>query len=160
MILHLSGDVDYEMFNNLTKSFNMLKDEERLYIYFTCPQGGMTDVGEALVDFVNKNKDSIDIFFYGELFSTGMIIFLATDCQKEILKDTRGMYHFAWQEININQTGKPTEDYDIFSMKEMKRSKAQTIEFLKNTKLSDKELTLIKKGKDVYFSYDRMRELI
>ncbi len=45
-------------------------------------------------------------------------------------------------------------------MKEMKKSKDISINFLKTTKLSEIEISKIKKGKDVYFSYDRMLEII
>jgi len=160
MILHLSGDVDYEMFDELVKAFNSLIVGDSLHIYFTCPMGGNADVNEAIIDFINKNKDHIGMTFYGELFSSGMIIFLSVKCNKCILPFTRGMYHFSWQEMNISETGKPSSEYDIFSMKEMKKSKDKSINFLKTTKLSEKEINLIKKGKDVYFSYERMLELI
>lgn len=160
MILHLSGEVDYEMFNNLVKGFNSLIKDDNLHIYFTSPIGGNADVSEAIVDFINKNKLHIGMTFYGELFSSGMVIFLATECQKAILPFTRGMYHFSWQEMSISETGKPSTEYDIFSMKEMRKSKDKSIAFLKKTKLSEKEIASIRKGKDVYFSHERMIELI
>ncbi len=160
MIVHLSGDVDYSMLDKLVKEFNCLTKADNLHIYFTCPQGGLTDVGIAMIDFINKNSDYIGMSFYGELFSAGMSVFLAVTCSKKVLPDTRGMYHFSWQEMSINEAGKPSGEYDIFSMKEMKKAKDKTIEFLKNTKLNDKEISLIKKGKDVYFSHERMKELI
>lgn len=160
MIIQLSGDADYSMLEKVIVALNGLTKEDNLHIYFTCPMGGLSDVNVALIDFINKNKDRIGMTFYGELFSSGMVVFLSVQCQKSILKDTRGMYHFAWQEMTINETGKPSGEYDIFSMKEMRRSKERTIEFLKTTKLTDKEINTIKRGKDVYFSYDRMLELI
>ncbi len=160
MILHLSGDVDYEMLDKLVKSFNNLTTTDKLHIYFSCPQGGLSDVSTAIVDFINKNKDYIGMTFYGELFSAGMVIFLSVQCEKKILPDTRGMYHLGWQEMSISDTGKPTSQYDLFSMREMKKSKEKTVTFLKTTKLSEKEINSIKRGKDVYFSHERMLEII
>lgn len=160
MIVHLSGDVDYEMFDNLVKGFNSLTKDDKFHIYFTCPNGGNADVNEAIIDFINKNKEYIGMTFYGELFSSGMVIFLSVQCQKSILPFTRGMYHFAWQEMGISENGKPSTQYDNFSMKEMKKSKDISLAFLKNTKLSEKEIATIKRGKDVYFSHERMLQLI
>ena len=160
MILHLAGEVDYKMMDLLVKTFTFLEKGNNLHIYFTCPDGGSSDVGIAIIDFINKNKETIDITFYGELFSCGMVIFLGTECNKKILMDTRGMYHFSWQEMTISEGGKPTSEYDIFSMSEMKKSKGKTIDFLKTTKLNEKEISSIKKGKDIYFSHTRMLELI
>ncbi len=160
MTLHLSGEVNYAMLDNLVKAYNSLKEDEKLYIYLTSPEGGLVDVAEAIVDFINLDKETIAITFYGEVFSSGMHIFLKTECPKLILRDTRGMYHFSWQEMTISEGGKPTGAYDMFSLKEMKRAKNETIAYLKTTKLLDKEINAIKKGQDVYFSYARMLELI
>lgn len=160
MILHLSGDVNPEMFNSLVRGINDLRKDDNLHIYFTS-QGGLTDVAEAIIDLVNKNQEYIGMTFYGEIFSSGMLIFLQTQCQKWLLKDARGMYHFAWQELIIGEGGKPLDDYDIFCMKEMKRSKERTLNYLKTyTTLTDKEIAKVRAGKDVYFNYDRMLELI
>ena len=160
MIINLSDDVNDAMLTPLLKAITDLKTDEKLTIYFTCPDGGFTDAAMAIIDIINSNKEVINMIYYGELFSSGMIIFLGTKCNKKILRDTRGMYHFAWQQMSINETGKPSGEYDIFSMKEMKKSKIRTLEFLSTTKLSQKEIAQIKLGKDVYFSYDRMLELI
>lgn len=160
MILHLAGEVDYNMMDTLIKAFTSLTMGDSLHIYFTCPEGGLSDVAVALIDFINKNKEVIGITFYGELFSCGMVIFLSTQCDKWVLNDTRGMYHFAWQEMNISEGGKPSSAYDIFSMSEMKKCKEKTIDFLKTTKLNEKEISNIKKGRDTYFTHVRMLELL
>jgi len=158
MILNLSGEVGYEMLNALIKAYNDIKEEE-LHIYFSSPEGGLTDVAEAIIDFINS-RNKISLTFYGEVFSAGMVILLKTTCPKKILPDTRGMFHFSWQELTISEGGKPNGAYDIFSMKEMKESKIRTIEYLKNTKMTEKDLKGIKNGKDIFFSYSRMQELI
>lgn len=160
MILNLSGEVNYNMLDSLIKSINTLTVGDILHIYFTCPDGGMTDVSEALITIINLHKEVIVINFFGEIFSSGMVIFLKTTCKKTLLPDTRGMYHFSWQTVNIAEGGKPTDPYDIFSLKEMKESKKRSVEYLSNTKLNDKEIKAIKQGKDVYFTYQRLTELI
>lgn len=158
MIINLSGEVGYGMFNELIKAVSGLK--ENLHIYFTTADGGQTDVAEGMVDLINKNKDMIEICFYGEVFSAGMMIFLKTECRKCVLPDTTGMYHYAWQEVTITEGGKPSAAYDIFCMKEMKKAKLRTIEYLKTTKLTEKEIKYVKTGKDLYLSHERMLELI
>jgi len=159
MVLNLSGEVDYEMLNKLILAFNTLKEAEELCIYFSS-SGGLVDVAEAIIDFINTNKERISITFYGEIFSSGMNIFLKTSCRKKILPDTRGMFHFSWQEVTISEGGKPNSSYDIFSLKEMKASKNRTIAYLKTTKLTETEINSIKKGRDIYFSHTRMEEII
>ena len=157
MIINLSGDVDYEMFEKLIKAIEQGKE---LDIYFTASTGGQTDAAEAIIDLVNKNLERIHIIFYGEVFSAGMMIFLKTKCKKSILPDTTGMYHYSWQQVAISEGGKPSDSYDIFTMKEMKKSKLRTLEYLKTTKLTEKEIKQVKSSKDLYISYERMLELI
>jgi len=159
MILNLSEEVNYDMFNILIKAYNSRKEDERIYIYFSST-GGFVDVAEAIIDFINKDPDVFDIIFYGEVFSSGMYILLKTTCHKSILNDTRGMFHYSFQEMNISEGGKPSSDYDIFTLKEMKASKLGKINYLKTTPLSEREIACIKRGKDVYFSYQRLSEII
>lgn len=159
MILHLSGELDYKMFDALVKAINESK-EEILDIYFTCPEGGIADVTQAIVDVINKYKTRINMIFYGENFSAGMYVLLKTECSKKLLPDTRGMYHFSWQIMSITEGGLPSGEYDIFSMKEMKKAKQRSIEFLQTTKFNEKEINLIKRGRDLYISHERLLELI
>lgn len=160
MLLQLSGEVNYAMLDSLVKTLNEAKKRnEKLTIYFSS-EGGLSDVAEAIIEIVNKESERILMIFYGEVFSSGMVILLRVQCEKAILKDTRGMFHFAWQSVMINETGKPTDGYDKFSVAEMKRSKEVTLNFLKTTRLTQSEIVKIKKGEDVYFSYTRLLELI
>ena len=160
MILNICGEVNYEMFTSLTKAYTSLVKGDILYIYFSSPEGGSTDAAEAVIDIINTNKELTSLIFYGENYSSGMHIFLKTICSKRILRDTRGMYHFSWQEMIISEGGKPSSDYDKFSLKEMKNSLIKTIAYLKTTKLTEKEIKIISKSKEMYFTYDRMLELI
>src|SRR5688572_14057354 len=149
MIVNLSGIVDNEMFTTLVKSFNDLKVNDNLHVYLTT-EGGDADTAEAIIDLINKNKDYIGITFYGEIFSAGMHIFLKSQCQRYLLPDTRGMYHFSYQKLQIAEGGNGLDIYDRFCIQEMKDSKSRTIEYLKSTPLTEKEITGIKKGRDVY----------
>lgn len=160
MLINLSGDVDYEMLNQLIKAINTLKQEETLNIYFTASSGGQVDVAEAIIDLVNENNDRVKITFYGEVFSAGMMIFFKSKCTKKLLPDTTGMYHYSWQAVNISEGGKATDAYDIFALKEMKKSKLRTLQYLTTTKLTEKEIKQIKLGKDLYISHERMLELL
>lgn len=159
MIINLQGPVDNEMLNNLIKAFNELK-EDILHVYLNT-EGGRADTSEAIIDLINNNKERFKISFYGNVFSAGMYIFFRSLCEREILPDTIGMYHYAWQEVTIAEGGKPWSAYDAICMKEMKISKAKTLEYIKNhTSITSKEINDIKKGKDVYFSYERMKQLL
>lgn len=158
MIVTIEGNVGPKMLSKITNALSDITKGDNLVLYFSS-EGGCADTSTAIVDVINKNKDIVSLIFYGQLFSAGMQIFLFTECYKEILEGTRGMYHFAWQSMMISEHGRPTSDYDLFSMREMKETKDENINKLKN-KLTAKEIQSISKGKDVYFSYKRMKELL
>jgi len=160
MTVNISGKVEFEMLSDLLKAFNSTPKEETLHIYFCSPDGGDTDVAEAIINFINKNKDRIEITFYGANYSSGMVIFLKTQCVKYILPDTRGMYHFCYQQLDISEGGHPSSAHGKFSIQEMKNAKTITINYLKTLSLTKKEMRDISNGKDVYFSYSRMKDLI
>ncbi len=160
MILNLNADVDHKMLDSLIKALNDLKEGDNIHVYFNSPEGGYVSVSEAIIDIINNCKDRFIVSFYGENFSAGMEIMLRLQCKKALLPQTTGMYHLGWQEMAISEGGKPHNAYDIFSMKEMKASRERSIEYLRTTKLSPKEISDIKKGKDVYFSNKRLLELI
>lgn len=156
MILNLSGEMNNEMFNTLVGGLNDADGYLSIYLSST---GGETDIALAMVDLINRYAKAIDITFYGEVYSAGMFVFLKVNCKKNLLEDARGMFHFAYQDITINEGGKPSDPEDIFLMKEMKKVRARTLDYLKSTKLNEKEFNSIKKGNDVFFSYERMLEL-
>lgn len=158
MTINLSGEVESKMLDTLVNAITNAKTK-LVKVYISSP-GGETGTAEAIIDLINLHKDKIEVIFYGEVFSAGMIILLALKCPKRILKNTIGMYHFAWQSLDIAEGGKPTDAYSVFSIKELRKAKAQVLAYLKTTPLTDKEIRLIKNGKDAYFSYDRMLEII
>lgn len=162
MTINLSGDVDNFMFAKLLRAYSQIENvgTEKLILYISTPEGGDTDAAEAIVHFINSHSDRIETIFYGQVFSAGMWMFLRLKCINNILPDTVGMYHFAWQDLKITEGGQGVEGFDKFSMKEMKKQKARTIEFLKTTSLTDSEVNAIKKGKDVYLSNERMLQIL
>jgi ATP-dependent protease ClpP protease subunit len=160
MIISLSGEVNKDMLEDLVDAYSdRKKEDEKLVAYFTS-EGGDMDAMEAMIDFVNNHKDLVELVFYGEVFSAGMAFFLESSCPKRILPETRGMFHFCMQELTITEGGRPSAGYDAFSAKEMKKAKLRTMESIKGKGLTDKEIREINKGKDVYFSYERMLELL
>lgn len=159
MTINISGEVNDSMVNRLIDSFNQLKDDS-LTIYFTCGEGGYTDYGEAVIHFINSNANKIRMIFYGENYSCGMIIFLRVKCEKSVLPDTVGMFHLPYLNVSVSMGGIAREAQDKFHVRESVKAAKPIIDLLKKTGLKKKEITKIEQGKDVYFSYNRMSELV
>lgn len=160
MIIHLEGEVNSVMFDKLSYLFSKTKGSELIKIYLSSDVGGYTATAEAIVDLINSNSQRITLIAYGAIYSAGFIIFFKSSCKRVLLKDTTGMAHFSYQPIDINETGNPSSSYDKFAKQEMKKSKTHTLNFLTELGLDKQELNIIKKGDELYMSYDRLKELL
>jgi ATP-dependent protease ClpP protease subunit len=159
MITHLYSDITPEALNELINAINSLESKDFLNVYFTCPRGGDFDVARAMIDLINRNKDKIVLYCYGSLVSSGMYIYLWSECQKVILPDTRGMIHLPRMKVEIIASNTRSNSMDDFATKELDMSIDRIIDSLKGLGLTKKELKEIEEGKDVYFSYERILKI-
>lgn len=159
MTITLSGEIESDMLKILTKSISDLSNGEKLTIYFSS-RGGYVGVAEAMINIVNSHKDHIEMIFYGEILSAGMMIFLRTTCKRSLVKEVVGMYHFAWQSLDVSEGGNGSDEYSKFYLKWMKEQKSKTLEYIQTLPFTEKEIAEIRKGKDVYFSTERMDEIL
>ena len=158
MTLNICGELDCETLDILFEDFNKLKPDEKVIIYFTSPSG-FVSTSKALLDFINNNKEIISLIVYGEIYSAGFDIVMKAECNKKLLSNTIGMIHFAYTKIDMDESGKPKTDYDKFYLAEMKKTKTETIEYLRTLGLNKQELEKVNKGKDVFLSYERLAVL-
>lgn len=154
----LTGEVSDIMFEKLLNAFEKLKEGNTLKIYLNS-EGGSVYEQDAIVDFININKERVRLIGYGQLFSAAFNIFFKVECPRELIVDTIGMAHFCWTTVEIDQSGKPADDFNKFQAKEMKRTQDETVQFLKKVGLSTTEVNKIIKGKDIWISYPRMLQL-
>ncbi len=159
MIIDINEDITKEVTNKIIIALNSLKKGEKLFIYLSS-DGGSVEVAEAIIDIVNNNSDIIEIVGYGQLISAAFNLFFRVQCYKTLLHGTFGMCHSSYTSININESGNPNTMEDSISKKFIKVQRDYTISFCRNLGMTDKEINAIKRGKDVYFQYDRMQELL
>ena len=158
MIVSLDGDVEINMFNKLIDSYNENTDDQ-LHIYLNS-RGGDVSIGFAIIDFINERKDNIEIIGYGELLSMVFHIFFETTCKKRLIRNTIGMTHLSSCSYNLNSNKNMIDSSDKIYYANMKESDEEAFPFLENLSLNKNELKSIKNGKDVYFNYKRMQELL
>lgn len=160
MILYLNGEVGPEMSAALAQYLNTLKEGEHLDIYFMSEGGYLNDTF-VILDMINRNSSKITLRAFGEIASAGFIIFFAATCPKFIMNYTIGMAHYASMFVPSNQAGEvPDDGYATFAYTQLLTSKDEFIAFYKSTGMNKKEMDLLKKGKDVMFSTERLNELL
>jgi len=161
MVLTLNGEINHNMLNRLANYVNLAqKDNVKLNIYLDS-SGGEVSVYSAMADIINNNYENIHLVGYGQLMSAAFYLFFDVKCTKELLPFTTGMTHYSSVDVTINTTGSPVKNgADDLIVKEMKISKTDLVSFHKDIGLNSKEIKQFTQGKDVYFSYKRMKELL
>lgn len=158
-ILTLNGEFTDALLDKFIENYNKIDKDSPIKIYLSS-NGGIISIGTILLDIINNNKENITLVAGGEIMSAAFDLFFFSECKKELLKDTTGMAHYGWTIMSVNENGKPTEDFEKFLLKEMKDNKASNIDKYKELGLTIAELNKIKIGKNCYFNYTRLKELL
>lgn len=159
MILNINESISNAVTDKIINSLNQLKPGEKLFIYL-CTEGGDVEVAESIVHIINNNVDIIEMVGYGKLYSAGFNIFFRCLCHKIILHGTVGMCHYSYIAVNLNENGTVSDKADRMNKMWLKNQRQYTIEFCKNLNMTEKEITEIKKGGDVYFLFNRMQDFL
>jgi ATP-dependent protease ClpP protease subunit len=123
--------------------------------------GGEADFAYVLIDFINLNKDKIDLKLYGNIFSAGSWIAKNCKCKKEFLPEIKLMIHTA----NINDgTFKDINKKHNSSTWAVSESNQKTnLEFINNIKeyLLPEEINLYNNDEDVYIiDQERIKKIL
>lgn len=165
MTLHINQQIDKELLEVLVNAYNKLEytscnEKEHLIIYFSSP-GGENSSTSALIHLINTYKDITTLFAYNEISSNGFRLFYEVECYKEIIDDTFGMYHLSSHPgVHVYEGGTmKNNEYSHFV-----NNTLNNYNYLDNVnslvKFTKEELKNIKDNRDVYFSTERLREML
>jgi len=158
-ILNIVGDIDEDMIYCFTEDYNKLKLDQPVTIYLNTG-GGDTSIGDAIIDIINTSPFDITLVAAGYIYSAGFDIFFSSNCKKRILPGTLGMIHFSYAMVDINENGQTSTPHAKFLISEMKNSKANTVERLRELGLTPTELKKVNSNADCFFTTQRLNELL
>lgn len=160
MIILLKGEVEPEMAQQLVYALNNLQKEEKLDVYLSS-SGGSVFVAELILDLVNRHKDKITLYGYGDISSSAFDLFFLSECEKILVGNPVGMYHQSTVEIRVNEHKTPQTNYDKMRLRlEADVYRKITTDTCKLTGMTSKETKEINRGLDVYFTPIRMKEML
>lgn len=157
-VLYINGAI-HDIADNFFTEFNKVPDKSKMLIYISSDGGGHSNM-LAIIDLINRNAERIELIAAGAIYSAAFNIFFRCRCKRTILEQTNGMAHYVQERYLIDQTGNGISDYDRFALKDLKRSKKAEIEIFKQIGLNARELKTIDIGKECYFTYERLKELL
>lgn len=158
------NEVNQETVYSLIEAMdNFLADNQRddveVNIYFSTP-GGYMYTGEILIDYLNNYPLELTLTLTNECCSCGIFIAGKTSRNLKILPHTWGMIHMPSIPLGTREqkvSGTTDYFYKTIYVPEMKK---QTLKFYEELGLTDKELKIIKEGKDFYLSNEKLSSIL
>ena len=151
-------DIDADFFKELAELLS-IKDESHT-IYFSS-NGGDLWLVEPIIKMINDNKERLEIIGVREISSSALSIFLGVKCKKSITKNTFAIWHKPSFSFDLDDKNKPRNDFYKFKNKYIVEGFSKEFELeYKDWGLKKSEIKKYKKGEDVYFGYERFKELI
>lgn len=159
MIVKLEGTISPELVDILIQAENDCPPEDSLHVYLNT-NGGSEDDMNAIINIINESEKIEVVFCFSSVFSAGFVI--AMTCLKpvEFLDSCLGMFHKGtfyggmWtDELKVHR--------DVKSVMKLhsKNAKMLTEKMIALGIFTKKEEEKLRKGKDVYFNTDRLRQM-
>ena len=160
MIFLITKSINDELLDEFIRFVNSLNETQSFDIYISCPGGKVASM-EAILNIIDQNKYRVRLYAYGEIASSAFELFFKSSSEKHLLPGCIGMYHRGYASINIDERGTPTYKSDESQLAFLKKYCNDTTEkLISEIGLNDKEIKSIRKGDDVWFQPDRMKEIL
>ncbi len=156
------GEINPETVNNCIEkidSFGLDLEKDELH-FFINSQGG--DIGSASVlsMYLSNKYKILTIIATGMIASSAFdIVFGTSSKDKVIAHGAIGLVHIVSAEI-CDRSTKDISSYEYFLKKNMEKESLEYCEWLDKIGLTPNEVAKVQTGKDLYLSYERLRELL
>lgn len=162
-IFIIDSSINAQVLNDFSIIYNKYLNGEISYIHiYLCSDGGKTCYTDALLDMINQMGMDVCITAFGTIASSAFNLFYRATCPCRLLPLTVGMIHQSYVETYINELGQvkdPSMNNSFFKSYRKDYLDA-TIQLGEYLEFSKSETLLLRKGKDTWFSPNRMLELL
>lgn len=154
---YFDSEITVESTTELMNFINQNEGDLRIYLRSS---GGINSGRDALIDIFNSNKDRIELYAIGLIYSSGFTLFYSFKGKKIIMPCTIGMYHYSYTEYEINFNNKLIYRSDQFRQKENSKLILIIDNWCSSIGMTDKEIKKMKTNLgEVYFTNERLKEL-
>lgn len=120
--------------------------------------GGSSTLLYFLQRIFKEQSERISLVAIAGIYSAAFDLFYNFTGKRFLTRETKGMYHWAAQEVTINANSKLTYYEDEAMKRDRKRLKKEQLVFIAKF-MTAGEIRKFKEGKDVYFDFSRMQEI-
>lgn len=161
--IHYDGEIrttsDENKLIDLLKAFSVaLEDENNNVIFYYSGLGGYVGDHEILLDYMNRHSDRIELVIANTCASHSFIIFCKFKGIRSVLNGTIGICHLSSADLSARDMMND-ESYDKFLNQSIENINNDNLKYYSEFMTIDQIKTL-KKGKDVHFHTEELREII
>lgn len=153
----LKGEIDSKATKAFTKFINEYEIKD-LHIIIDSLGGDNSEI-QNFIFLINSLEDNVTLIASSMIGSAAFEIFVLAECKKRILPFTGAMYHGLKSQIFFDHNGNPCDEHEKYKFELLVSSKEITKNVCELSNMNDEEINLIMQGKDVYFTWDRLKEM-
>ncbi len=112
----------------------------------------------TMVSIINANHEKFIVKAIA-VWSAAFELFRLVKCKKEMSSLVIGMYHFSYDSMEVDIRGKVVYTSDKFKVNEYKSVWLPMEKKCAKSFMTKKEYKKLKKGRDVYFGSERMKQI-
>jgi hypothetical protein len=149
----LEGIINEELLNNFFHFLNTNPDE--CYTIVINSVGGKSTLSYFLLDVINQQQEKFTLVNTGA-YSAAFFIFYFARCKKKLVHGSLGMYHKEYlRDISISSDKQTRYNEDTCQYKNLNCIDEKFVQDFMNKK----ELGLFNRSEDVFFTFERMKQI-
>jgi len=152
-------DKEFKGWESILELVTFVQDNrgKNMLISIDC-NGGHVTISQFLTRVLNENRDKITLLLNMEAYSAAFKLFYMFKGHRMLSKGSVGMWHEAGSYIRVSTGGKINKDSDRNFYESQKQPDIDDEEFAKSF-MTPSEFKKYRKGENVYFSFERMKQI-
>lgn len=153
---YLYGSVNRDMAKIVENIYNQGYDK---YVFRLTSSGGDVGSSDWILYIMNQHKDKTTLIADSFIYSCAFDLFFRFKGHKKLVKGTIGMIHKRYIKTYIDSDS-ILDRLEELRVKELKRLNKKDVKLFNKLKFNEKQLKKYNKGRDVSFSYKKMKKLL
>ncbi len=155
---HIEGEMNDEL---AQKFIQFVNDNEGPIVLYLDSPGGICVSAQIIQDVINREPERFELMANNQILSCAFDLFFNAKCKRVVMPETIGAYHLTGSTARVNAAGQVDDLLTAFKFAEIKRTgKRDALAFCTRLGMNQKEIETILRGKDVFFTPERLNELL
>lgn len=155
---YIDGNINNQTVEKLAEFLND-NDGVTKSIFLNSQGGGYSD-SRIIGEMLGRHKGFIELIAMNEIGSAAFEIFFLFEGAKRMGDQLIGVYHLGGAELLMGTNGRPITERDRVFLGELEKMNDCQMKFCKQLGMKESEIKKIKKGDDVYFIEERLKEFM